>query len=74
MNHLNGEKILELFMKKKCRRLIKKNLREKKLLIKRGVNGLYLKWKGYDNSFSSSIKRHVNVCKKKMYVNLVEHT
>ena len=39
-------------MKKNCKRLITKNLEQKKYLIN---YKLYVKWKGYDNSFNSWI-------------------
>ena len=37
-------------MKKNCKRQIKKNLELKKVIRRKG-NQLYVKWKGYDNSF-----------------------
>ena len=42
------KKLLEHFMKKNCKRLIKKNLEFKKYLSGD-------KWKGYDSSFNSWI-------------------
>ena len=52
------KKLLAVFMKKNCKRLIKKNLELKKRL-KKG-NKLYVKWKGYNNSFKSWIdKKHL---------------
>ena len=45
------KKLLEHFMKKKYKRLIKKNLGQKKQL-KKG-DKLYVKWKGYNSSFNS---------------------
>ena len=41
-------------MKKNCRRLIKKDSELKKMIKKKG-NKLYVKWKGYNNSFNNSI-------------------
>ena len=38
-------------MKKNCKKLVKKNLEQKKYL-KKG-DKLYVKWKGYDNRFNS---------------------
>ena len=55
INDLNGEEIIEVFMKKNCKRLIKKNLEWIKYL-KKG-DKLYVKWKGYDNSFNSWINK-----------------
>ena len=43
-------------MKRNCNRLIKKNL-EQKRVIKRKGDKLYVKWKGYDNSFNSWIDK-----------------
>ena len=43
------KKLLEHFMKKNCRKQIKRNLGLKK---KREGNKLYVKWKGYDNSYN----------------------
>ena len=43
-------------MKKNCKRLIKKNFRIEKI-VKRKGNKLYVKWKGYDNSFNSWIDK-----------------
>ena len=44
------KKLLEVFMKKNCKKLIEKAL-------KRKVDKLYVKWKGYDNSFNSWINK-----------------
>ena len=49
-------KLLEYFMKKNCKRLINKNLGQKKI-IKRKGDKLYVKWKGYDSSFNSWINK-----------------
>ena len=43
-------------MKKNCKRLIKKEFRIEKVLEKKG-DKLYVKWKGYDNSFTSWIDK-----------------
>ena len=51
-----ANKLLEHFMKKNCKMLIKKNLEQKKYLRKKG-DKLYVKWKGYDNSFNSWIDK-----------------
>ena len=47
--------LLKLFMKKNCRRLIKNSLKQKE--YKRKGNRLYVKFKGHDNLFSSSIDK-----------------
>ena len=46
------KKLLVPFMKMNCKRLIKKKFRIEKVLKKKG-DKLYVKWKGYDNSFNS---------------------
>ena len=46
------KKLLEVFMKRNCKKLVKKNIRIEKI-IKRKGDKLYVKWKGYDNSFNS---------------------
>ena len=43
-------------MKKICKKLVKKNLEQKKVLKRKG-NNLYVKWKGYDNRFNSWIDK-----------------
>ena len=50
------KKLLEYFMKKNCKKQTKKKIRIDKV-IKRKRNKLYVKWKGYDNSFNSSIDK-----------------
>ena len=46
------KKLLEHFMKKNCKKTNKKEFRIEKVIKKKG-NKLYVKWKGYDNSFNS---------------------
>ena len=43
-------------MKKNCRKQIKQNLELKKVITRKG-DKIYLKWKGYDNSFNGSIDK-----------------
>ena len=43
-------------MEKNSKRLIKKNLKLKKILKTKG-NKLYVKWKGYNNSFNGWIDK-----------------
>ena len=43
-------------MKKNCKKQIKKNLESKKV-IKRKSDKIYVKWKGYNNSFNSWIDK-----------------
>ena len=46
-------KLLELFMKKNCKKQIKKKIRK--------GNKLHVTWKGYENSFNSCIDKKDNV-------------
>ena len=50
------EKLLEHFMKKNCKKANQKEFRMEKV-IKKKENKLYVKWKGYDNSFNSCIDK-----------------
>ena len=43
-------------MKKDYKRLIKKNLKQKKVIERKG-DKLHVKWKGYDNLFNSWINK-----------------
>ena len=49
-------KLLAVFMKNNCKKLIKKNLELKKILKTKG-NKSYVKWKEYNNSFNSWIDK-----------------
>ena len=49
---LNVKKLLKRFTKNNCRKKNQKDIRVK-IVIKRKIDKLYLKWKGYDNSFNS---------------------
>ena len=49
-------KLLEHFMKKNYKRLINKNLKQKKVIERKG-DKLHVKWKGYDNLFNSWINK-----------------
>ena len=50
ISDLNGQPITGIFMKKNCKKLVKKIRLEK--VLKRKDDKLYVKWKGYDNSFN----------------------
>ena len=39
-------------MKNNCKRLVQKNLEQKKVLKRKG-DKLYVKWRGYDSRFNS---------------------
>ena len=53
------KKLLEVFMKKNCRKLQKTNQKEFRIekILKRKGDKFYVKWKGYDNSFNSWINK-----------------
>ena len=50
------KKLLEVFMKRNCKKLVKKNIRIEKITKRKG-DKFYVKWKGYDNSFNSWIDK-----------------
>ena len=52
INHLNGEEITESFYVKELQKTNQKEFRIYKILKRKG-DKLYVKWKGYDNSFNS---------------------
>ena len=56
INDLNGEKIIGSFYEKELRKTNQKQFRIEKV-IKRKGNKLYVKWKGYNNSFNSWIDK-----------------
>ena len=52
INHLNGEKISGSFYEKELQKTNHKEFRIEKVIKKKGTK-LYVKWKGYENSFKS---------------------
>ena len=56
INSLNGEEIIGTFYKKELQRTNQKEFRIEKVLRKKG-DKLFVKWKGYDNSFNSWIDK-----------------
>ena len=56
ISDLNGEKIAGSFYEKELQKTTQEKFRIKKML-KRKCNKLYVKWKGYDNSFNSWIDK-----------------
>ena len=54
INYLNGEEIKGSFYEKELQKTGKKEFRIEKVIKKKG-DKLYVKWKGYDNSFNSWI-------------------
>ena len=53
-NDLNGEEIIGTFYENELQKTNQKEFRIEKVLKKKG-DKLYVKWKGYDNSFNSWI-------------------
>ena len=51
-NDLNGEEIIEIFYEKELQKTNQQAFRIKKVIKRKGYK-LYVKWKGYDNSFNS---------------------
>ena len=56
INDLNGEKVIGTFYKKELQKTNQKESRIEKILKRKG-DKLYVKWKGYDNSFNSWINK-----------------
>ena len=56
INYLNGEEINESFYEKELQKINQKDFRIEKILQKKG-DKLYVKWKGYGNSFNSWINK-----------------
>ena len=50
------KKLFEHFMKKNCKKENQEAYKVQKVIKKKG-NKLYVKWKGYDNSFNSWIDK-----------------
>ena len=56
INDLNGEEIIGTFYEKELQKINQQEFRIEKVIKKKG-NKLYVKWKGYDNSFNSWIDK-----------------
>ena len=56
INDHNGEEIIGTFYEKELQKTNQKEFRIEKVLKKKG-DKLYVKWKGYDNSFNSWIDK-----------------
>ena len=61
INDLNGEKIIGTFYEKELQKINQEEFRIEKV-IKRKGDKLYVKWKGYDNSFNSWIDKKDLAC------------
>ena len=49
------KKLLKVFKKKNCKKLVKKNLKTEKVLKRKG-DKLHVKWKGYNNRFQNYLR------------------
>ena len=56
INDLNGEEISGTFYEKELQKIDQQEFRIEKVIRKKG-DKLYVKWKGYDNSFNSWIDK-----------------
>ena len=56
VNDLNGEEIIGTFYEKEFQSTNQQEFRIEKVIKKKG-NKLYVKWKGFDNSFNSCIDK-----------------
>ena len=56
LNDLSGEEIIGTFYENELQKTNQKECRKEKVLKKKG-DKLYVKWKGYDNSFNSWIDK-----------------
>ena len=56
IDDLNGEEITRTFYGKELQKIDQQEFRIEKVIKKKG-DKLYVKWKGYDNSFNSSIDK-----------------
>ena len=57
VNDLNGEEIIGTFYEKELQKTNKQEFRIEKAIKKKKEDKLYVKWKGYDNSFNSWIDK-----------------
>ena len=61
INGLNGEEIIRTFYEKELQKTNPEEFKIEKIIKKKG-NKLYVKWKGYNNSFNSWIdKKNLNI-------------
>ena len=56
VSDLNGEEIIGIFYEKELQKTSQEKFRIEKVLKRKG-DKLYVKWKGYDNSFNSWIDK-----------------
>ena len=58
INDLNGEEIIGTFYEKELQKSNQEEFRIEKVIRRKG-DKLYVKWKGYDNSFNSWIDKEI---------------
>ena len=56
ISDLNGKEIIGMFYENELRKTNQEDFRIEKVIKKKG-NTLYVKWKGYDNSFNNWIDK-----------------
>ena len=56
IDYINGEEIIETFYEKELQKINQREFIIKKIIKKKGSK-LYVKWKGYDNSFNNWIDK-----------------
>ena len=56
ISDFKGEEIVETFYEKECQKTNQKEFRVEKVIKTKG-DKLYVKWKGYNNSFNSWIDK-----------------
>ena len=56
IDDLNGEEVTRTFYEKELQKIDQQEFRIEKVIKKKG-DKLYVKWKGYDNSFNSWIDK-----------------
>ena len=60
ISDLKGKEVVGTFYKKELQKTKEKEFRIEKIIERKG-DKLYVKWKGYDNSFNSWIDKWVNI-------------
>ena len=71
IENLNGEEIVGMFQSKEKQKRNKIEFRSQKVIKRKGEK-LYIKWKGYDSSFSSYIDKKISLYKMRFYPELLE--
>ena len=58
INDLNGEEIIGTFYENELQKTDQKRIQNRQKVLKKKGYKLYVKWKGYDNSFNSWINKN----------------